>query len=556
MKINILIVFYLINIHFLIAQQVIIGSVFDINTRMPINSVSIIDKNNIGTLTDNNGMFKINKINKINNKFFISHIGYDSKEIIIDSQNYIIFLHRNERKLNNIALKSSVFQIILDAISKIKQNYYYDNQIILDGIFKQIIIDSGKDYNVLRGIYDQELSQKMLYPAYKNINQYPLINYKKMSQRIYRIDSLKKNSPESNFVLSLIDICDADFVLKRKNFIQTNSNKYYKYISNGYKVLNGRKVIEIYFFKSKYKFGTLYIDSTSRAFYACNYYEYKEKWYETPLYYRNIYTEYDIDSNSKWAIKKINIETKYKKNFIMKQYYYSNNVSVFNLTDSIDFKNIDVVDFRKKRGIPIDTIFNKDIFNNENKLMNSYILENIKLRLEERYVNQNKIKKQSFVAALILNTDFINYLFNIQFLSQSSIWTNLNIKVRILNSNFYAYTATGRSNYLNFNINLPHKITNRIESIGYKIPFKKYHSKYFAFIYSGYQFEKYELHNKTIFSQSNLYFGCQIEKKINRYLGILLDIGSPILKLKNFNNTENINYRNLQIGLGFSFRFN
>lgn len=561
LKILILLLLFFINANSIYSQHYISGTILDSLTGNAINAASISNLEK-GTLTDNNGCFKIS--NTKQNYVHISHIGYHSKKVIIDTIFKIIYLQPKTTNLHDVEVKSSIFNLFLDAISKIKTNYYYDNETLQEGWTKQSLIDLGRNTDTLNkgieGIYDQDISQFMLYPAYKNSSEYPLIKYKDINQRIYRNIDSSKSSPESNFVNFIDDICDADFVLKRKNFIHHNSNKLYRYVSNGQKILDNRKVIEIFFYnnKNKNKIGTLYIDSQSHAFVACNFYEYSSKQYEAPLDYRNTFIQYKIDSNNKWNIKNIYVETKYSKtiNIIMKQYYNNEFVRIYQKKDTIKFIKPPLIDYLDKTNITTTTKINSEQFNKDNHAIDSILKNNHNLKLENNSYTQKKIKKSTYFTKIILNPDNFNVLFLLQNLENyEQLSYNIFVKIRLY-KNLYYYRGGSISKKILTVFSPQYIVVNRFDGIGYKIPFSSYFPKYSCLIYSGYSFEKIAMKNNTIFSQDDIFLGCQFERRINKNLGFILDIGAPIVKLNNYNNTEIIKNRNVKLGLGISYRIN
>ena len=564
-RITILIILFLCFYSNLIYSQhsnIINGIILDSLSNKPIAGVSI-STDNYTTLSDLNGRFKI-KFLDTHNFIKFSHIGFQIKTQKFPLTNFLeIKLKPQQNKLNDIQLKTNIFSLILKAIEKIPINYNFNNQTVLTGVFKQDFTKKHIKDTSICFIQNQESLVDYKYPAYNNPFVTTEVNFLTNQHNIYYSDSISYKQNITSLGFGLQDIIDADFVLRKKSFIQKNAYKYYVYQSNGIKDLFGRKVIEINFYskKSKNKMGTLFIDTATYAFVACNYYQYNGILMEYPLNYKMYNISYSIDSNNKWSLNNVYVETDYKNNNNLKEYFFKKTNEVYTNNSKIKFEKMKFLDFENKITGSDSLLKIKDLILEHNKkgYINNYTLIKDTLKLENnlKKVDEKEISKE--VNKIKLLTYFLNddnsriilySTFNKDlFLKKELININILTRLKII-YNFYIYAHNS------FSLSLSNfSYSDWGWGFGYKIPFKKSKNFDCLFMYSGYELQKYETKGNIIYAQGNIIGGINIETKLANKLNLLIDLKQTILPYKNYNNIVPQSNNKFFAGVGISFKF-
>lgn len=123
------------------------GLVVDKSNNKPIPYVNIsIDETNIGTITNEKGMFNISISNKLLEKTIIfSHIQYDKKKITIQKlKDTIIKLENNTLELDEVVINSSDNSIINGILKNYKKNYPYNKNSFIVGTYREAIKNRNK----------------------------------------------------------------------------------------------------------------------------------------------------------------------------------------------------------------------------------------------------------------------------------------------------------------------------------------------------------------------------------------------------------------------------
>ena len=287
------------------AKAQIKGKVFEQKSKVPIALATInIEGTTISVLSNEQGLFKIFiPENYRNKKLIISCLGYKNDTLIAPyklNKVYNIALAKQLIQLPEVVIKShSAIDILKKAIDKIPDNYatkpvylnaYYREMVATNGTFVKYVDAATKIYYSGYNLpYDFGNFYYFDYAKYKSnspkaypqgANKAPSKNDAVQILEVRKSNNLEQFNNRWDFEASLkkfdisggpLQVTSADIVKHRKDMLNPDTWKYYKFKYEGTVTNNSKETYKITFQpKKKNKValwqGTMYIDKESYAF--------------------------------------------------------------------------------------------------------------------------------------------------------------------------------------------------------------------------------------------------------------------------------------------------
>ena len=332
--------------------QYIYGQVVDSKNANPLAKASI-RINTKGTLSDNNGHFKISisEFNTINKqKIHISYIGYKTQEIPIHLNNkpIIVQLEENAKNLNEVIVSSSARSLVEEAIRKIPENYT-DHPYTLRGILSET---------------NRQKKDEILYELKAIIagKMEPYSNQKKEVD--VKIDAIERRNQVDLDTITFVKwggtakvIEYFDFVRQREKVFDLKQTKKYRYFIEDIIEKNGRPTYKINvskLSKKKEMLGYIHLDQESLAFENIQFFKSNEDSLPSKSLSRKktmstaIHTQYRL-INTKWYLSEIkvsleeiylSIPTYINVNFLAIEYDSTN---ILNLKYQEKYQNVELL---------------------------------------------------------------------------------------------------------------------------------------------------------------------------------------------------------------------
>lgn len=437
------------------------------NTPIPFCNV-YLENSSIGTITNNDGNFKLIIPTKTNKNLCISFIGYKTKKIPVaklSGTNNSIKLSKDEIALDEVVIMpdSTLLGFLRKAYRTIDKNYP-QVPTKLDGFYRETMLTDKDEY-----LYLSEAILNIFKNSYKLSND---------PGQVKIIESRKKAFPLLEEVNNVKIYAGAfiplnlDFVQKRKEFINPKHFDKYTYKLSNTTKLDGRIVYEISFdtnndtLKGLYK-GKYYIDKESLAYISADY-ERTPKGIQkhnatkfTP--YKAIEAKYLVQYhffNNKWHLKYCkgygkSFNTTYNTNLKYGNEFLTTNIT----TDSVEAisyeKQLRYYDIFLDEATPYDSTNWKDfnvIKTNDNLLVSIDQAKNI---FQQKVVVCKENKIISFAKRLDFNYGISLFQNKIPSGEFQVIFDNNTLSQNILNKN-YLLALEANISYL-FNKNLSFK---------------------------------------------------------------------------------------------------
>jgi len=306
-SVTLLKVFYLFFVNINFAQTIVSGKIVDINNE-PLPFVHIrIENTNIGTISNDFGLFKLNTSSEsINVRIVITAIGYTAKKISLMEGYHIIPLSPDVTKLKEVIVVSRDYgkELIQRAINAIPSNYPREEE-RHTGFFRETA-SWNKEENP---IYVTEAIIEAIKKPYKKKTQsgdVKLVEFRKYESK--QLDSLK-----TRIYASAHHIHKLDMVARRGAFLGNPDG--YKYKIKDTLRQDGKDVYEIFFEKKNKISGYVYVIDSSFAIVKVD-----VKHHSFPMLPRfenrqflNHTVTYEHGQDKVWRFKHSHYETAFKK---------------------------------------------------------------------------------------------------------------------------------------------------------------------------------------------------------------------------------------------------
>lgn len=541
---NIFIIFILIftiSIH--IYAKEIQGVVKDAETGKPVAFANISLKGYAyGTISNENGYFKINIPEKYNSKLLVfSFVGYETKEIIVKNtkSNITIKLKQIATQIEEVIINpdSNIFTFLKKIYKKIPENYPTKTTELL-GFYREASSKTNGDF-----IYLSEAIIKSQKTSYKNTatGQVEIVKSRK------NILPSKDSVNNTNYYGGLFINHFGDIVHERYNMINPKKFKNYKYEYLGKTKYNNNWVHKFYCTKNNFK-SYFYVDANTLAYV---YFEMEHTgWWQREV--GNLFYSYSSTNvlyekhKDKWFLKSIvkkdsayNSTT--KKRFLNELNY---------VTTSINEKNIKTIEYDKQ-------VNYTDIFTNIAEDYNSSYWKGYNI-LEQDSASNKHIEKQ----LLNKSQEFLQQDFKQKKETKLNKIKKIIRKINYEIGFFYSpnkFNVKNVSIYVN-NINLDSKITNKTNvgfyfMVGYKIT-KRWSTN--VYIYNHFFNDIYknsiQLGTEYIFrikGRGKQFFAIPSIRYAYGYNGYYL--GKATLKSPIIINNKKLDYKNINIYSGKLF---
>jgi hypothetical protein len=280
MKRDLLIFFSLIIIHSTSAQALISGTVKDLETKEPIQYVSVILSTTLkGTSSDASGGFTLEIPNySAKNKFSFQLVGYKPTEIDLVKlmKSDVVYLELDEQNIDEVTVNPiNAFAIVQKAIDRIPDNYY--SPPVAQEVYYRQILETNGDISILEEGHFNIINTFNRTKMPKSVSVKKARGFADMAPYASLGKMVANNiDDDSIYVAASAEVIleynpnMEDLVNNKDGIFGQNSLKYYDYKFIGFSIINGHTLFMIKFDqregvkKTLYQ-GTLFIDTTSFA---------------------------------------------------------------------------------------------------------------------------------------------------------------------------------------------------------------------------------------------------------------------------------------------------
>ncbi len=445
------------------------GKVIDSNDNTPVPFCNVyIENTSIGTVTNNDGDFRISIPGRVYNNLCFSFVGYKTKKIPMKSlfgKDNVIRLSKDRIVLNEVVIMpdSTLLGFLRKAYRAIEQNYpQYPTK--TEGFYRETLLDNQNEY-----LYFSEAILNVFKNSYKYKNDPGQIEIIQSRKKVFPLsDEINKNIRFSGGAFMSLT---QDIVLHRTEFINPKHFDEYSYNLSNITRIDGRTVYEISFdtkndtLKGSYE-GKFYLDKESLAYVMAQFkYTHREIIKFNSLNFipfklveaNGLATYYYL--NNKWYLKYCRVEgkvfnIKYNSNLQLRNEFLTTNIEIDSVKPIPYEKQMAYHDIFLDKATPYEETNWKDynIIKTNNDLL--FSIEQAKDVYEKKIEYKNKDKVFNFLKHLNYNYGLIVLQNNIPEGIYEVSFDNSTLSQKISDKNFLIGFELSIGYKLNKNFNI------------------------------------------------------------------------------------------------------